>query len=70
MKIAKTKIFFDMRTVAEMADDGEIPAPVYVLDRNVGFTDWDFNRLRVSKKNCILDYKTMNWSGRGGLEDD
>lgn len=33
----------------------------YIIGREVGFLDWDFNRIRKEKKNCILCYKLMKW---------
>jgi len=39
----------------------ECDRPRYILGREVGFLDWDFNRIRKEKKNCILCYKLMKW---------
>jgi hypothetical protein len=59
MKIRK-EISYRLR---RRADDGSYPEmPMFIIGREVGFTEWDFNRLRRDKKRCILDYKLVQWS--------
>lgn len=64
MKICKTTL----TVLGEFKAEGVSFAftyPRYILGRNVGFTDWDFNRTRENKKNCVLDYKLMCWDQEG-----
>jgi hypothetical protein len=39
----------------------EADFPRYIIGREVGFDELDFNRVRGEKKNCILDYKLIKW---------
>jgi len=57
MKIRKWKW-----RVEKYCDPLDMTINRYLLGREVGFDGLDYNRARLKKKNCILDYKLMMWS--------